>query len=74
MTVTVLTANGASVLFSDILTGYAASDKDIGTVSILAATNSSAPAVAEGMNFATSNGQRATVRRVESTLFAAADT
>ena len=78
MTVTILTANGPSVLLSDILTGCgfhdAASDKDISTVSVLVATNTSAPAVAEGMNFATSNGQRATVRRVESTLFAAADT
>ena len=61
MTVTILTANGASVLISDIIAscGFhdAASDKDIGTVSILAATNSSAPSVAEGMNFATGNGQ-----------------
>jgi hypothetical protein len=61
VTVAILTANGPSVLFSDILTGCGfhdtASDKDIGTVSILAATNSSAPSVAEGMNFATGNGQ-----------------
>ena len=61
MTITVLTTNGPSVLFCNIIAGCGlhdtASDKDIGTVGILAATNTSAPSVAEGMNFATSNGQ-----------------